>query len=332
MGRLFACLLLLLPSILSAETLFRETATLDITLSGPLQTLFENREQAEEMPFTMQLNGTTHPLQVRTRGNFRLKHCDFPPLRLNLKTSAMAGTVFDGQDKLKLVTHCRNYERAEKDLIEEYLAYRMFAHLTENALGTRLLRVRYEDTASGAIHEHHAIILESVDGMAARLGIRRATRTEVRRSEFEPEQAALAYVFAYLIGNTDFSLVAAYGDSECCHNGILLEQADKTLVLVPYDFDLAGIVDADYAAPNPSLRIKSVTRRLYRGYCLDNREALASALDRIIDARGAFYTILDGLPLLSDREKSRKKAWLERFYGAAENPGRLLDSFEKRCL
>src|SRR5258707_1148033 len=47
------------------------------------------------------------PVDLRTRGIFRLKQCAFPPLRLDFPTSRVKGTVFAGQDKMKLVTHCR---------------------------------------------------------------------------------------------------------------------------------------------------------------------------------------------------------------------------------
>ncbi len=42
--------------------------------------------------------------------------------------------------------------------------------------------------------------------------------------------------------------------------------------------------------------------------------------------------MIDGLPLLTDREKKRKKSWLDRVYRQAQNRERLLDHFEQRCL
>ncbi len=331
MERIFACLLLLLTSALPAETLFRDSSPLELALSGPLDSMFENRENDQEQAFDLVIDGEHFPAKVRVRGNSRLRVCDFPPLRLNLKTGEMADTVFRGEDKLKLVTHCRNYERAEKDLLEEYLVYRMFSHLTDSSFRTRLLRIRYEDTDTGDVNERFAFALESVGDMRKRLGAKKARRTEIRRSELNPQHAALVYVFAYLVGNTDWSLVLAEGDDECCHNGILLEPDNGKLLFIPYDFDLAGLVDAAYARPDPSLRIDSVTTRRYRGYCVE-REALGDAVDAIVNARGAFHAMIDELPLLSTREKNRKKNWLERVYREAQKRERLLDRFEQRCL
>src|SRR5439155_1174386 len=63
-------------------------------------------------------------VDVRTRGIFRLKECAFPPLRLDFPESRVHGTVFAGQDKLKLVTHCRNARSPyEQNVLQEYVLY-----------------------------------------------------------------------------------------------------------------------------------------------------------------------------------------------------------------
>ena len=89
----------------------------------------------------------------------------------------------------------------------------------------------------------------------------------------------LTFVFQYLIGNTDWSLVTADTEEHCCHNIDLFELGGHTL-LVPYDFDLAGLVDASYAKPDPEIKIRSVRTRRYRGYCLP-APVLAEALDTV---------------------------------------------------
>jgi hypothetical protein len=51
-----------------------------------------------------------------------------------------AQTVFAGQEKLKVVTHCRNEDSGETNVLEEYAAYRILGLLTEAAYRVRLLR------------------------------------------------------------------------------------------------------------------------------------------------------------------------------------------------
>ena len=43
------------------------------------------------------------------------------------------------------------------------------------------------------------------------------------------------FIFQYLIGSTDWSIVAAEADEYCCHNVDLFE-IDASLLVVPYDF------------------------------------------------------------------------------------------------
>ena len=119
-------ILLLAASMLAVQTafatpLFEDDSVLEVELRGPLGTLYENKydEAREQLPFKIIADGVEHEIKVRVRGKSRLEFCHFPPLRLNFKKGAVAGTVFEGQDKLKLVTHCDLSRYAETDVVEE---------------------------------------------------------------------------------------------------------------------------------------------------------------------------------------------------------------------
>jgi hypothetical protein len=94
--------------------LFSSDAVLRFTLEADFAALKEDRSQeSREFPAVIRIPGINGgmvevPLDVRTRGRFRLRKdiCSFPPLRLDFKRSQQQNTVFDGQDKLKMVTHC----------------------------------------------------------------------------------------------------------------------------------------------------------------------------------------------------------------------------------
>ena len=81
-------------------------------------------------------------IRVRTRGNFRLENCQFPPLRVNFPASRVGGTVFDGQNGIKLVSHCRDRADDEQNVIEEYLVYRSYNLLTDESFRVRLAASR----------------------------------------------------------------------------------------------------------------------------------------------------------------------------------------------
>jgi len=316
-----------------AATLFDEDEVLDVQLSGPINAMIDDSPEKEERPFLLRANGIEHQIRVRLRGNSRLRVCPFPMLRLNFPADTPAGSEFEGQDKLKLVTHCRDSSRSELDVLEEYLAYRIFNNLSDASYRVRRVRVSYIDTddpPEANTRYHNGFIIESTDGLVHRTGGSRAELPGISRTAPYAEQAALMYIFQYLIGNTDWSNVTADGETSCCHNVDLLTIGSE-IYLVPYDFDLSGIVNARYAKPDPSLRISSVRRRAYRGYCVDP-EALQSSLRRIVELETEILSLPAATPGMSQRDAERAAAYLESFFDRARDEQRLLERFEARCL
>ncbi len=316
---------------LHATPLFDDGAVVDATLEGPLGNLLRATDSREQLPFLLRVGDTEHAIKVRLRGKSRLRVCDFLPMRLNFKKSEVEGTLFEGQDKLKLVVPCKTSDRAEKDLIEEYAIYRMFNLLTPASYRTRLLRITFRDT--GRVDDEvrlHAFLLEPTEQLAERLGGREAKLSEVALNWLDADHMALVYVFQYLVGNVDWSLVRPHEEKSCCHNGTLVETDDRILY-VPYDFDLSGFVDAPYAFPPPELRIDSVTQRRYRGFCTA-RDRLKMALDTVVSKRPGIVEIIESLPVFSDKEKQRRIAYLDQFFRSAAKEETILKRFENRCL
>lgn len=322
---------LLAAPVAVAGNLFDAHEPLDIILTGPLHTLSDNREDRTELPFRLEVDGLGHDIEVRVRGKSRLRVCRFMPMRLDFPRDLPRESPFAGQDKLKLATHCNDSKRSEADLLQEYLAYRIFAELSEVAFRVRLARVLYVDTDDRRDPlRHYAFLIESVGQLAERVHGEPAEVSGVSLARLEDNQAAIMYVFQYLVGNTDWSLVAAEGEKHCCHNGKLVD-IDSKLYYVPYDFDLSGLVDARYARPDPSLRMQRVTTRRYRGFCTHSA-VLAAALDRVLARRRAILDIADTLPDPGERVVAPAKRYLEGFFETAADRQRLLEKFERHCL
>ncbi len=328
-----ALVLLAWATDLRASPLFEDHAVLDVTLRGPLGSVFADTEDRAERDFVIQFNGDERQVKVRVRGNSRVRVCEFPPLRLNFRQADVVQTVFDGQDKLKLVTHCRNQDRAEQDLLEEYAAYRVLNVLTDTSFRVRLLRMSYVDT-DGKLKEkgahRFAFVLETVEQLAARMGAQPVTMEGVPKRRHDLEQAALVYVYQYLIANTDWGLVKADYDEGCCHN-IELFELDGIVVFVPYDLDLSGLVNARYAFPDRTLRIKKVTQRLYRGLCTD-RSILEAALDEVIAREPQITAVVRDTPGLTGDNREKATRFVGRFFEKAADREKLLDEFERRCV
>lgn len=328
---------LLLPFIFagaaSAAPLFDEREVIEIGLAGPFGALFEEGEERAEQDFFLDQAGTQQALKIRVRGHSRIRVCEFPPLRLSFPFEMASQSVFAGQDKLKLVTHCRNHDRGEQDMLQEYAAYRILNVLTDISYRVRLLRIHYQDS-DGVLPEQstprYGFVIEPRAEFAERTGARQAVLAGFPRYRHEQQHAALMYVFQYLIGNTDWQLLRADQEEGCCHNLELFE-LDSQIIFVPYDFDLAGLVNARYAYPDSKLRIKRVTQRLYRGLCTD-RETLRGALRAVTSRRDEILAVVSEVPELERDTIEWSADYLGGFFEEAENEERLLDTFEKHCV
>lgn len=330
---LFVAILLVHSSPASATPLFESDIVLEFHLTGPLGSLIEEKNHETERIFLVRANGIEQEINVRVRGNSRKRVCSFPPLRLRFDEDSSEQTLFAGQSKLKLVTHCIKRESGEKNLLEEYAAYKIFNLISEVSYRVRLVRVTYTDLdgkLDQTTFDRYGIVIESASELAERVGGQRSEIEAVSLRSVNNRQAARVFIFQYLIGNTDWSLVAANNDDACCHNGDLFHIGSQ-LFIVPYDFDLSGLVNARYAKPDPSLRISRVTQRLYRGYCIP-ADALAQALGDINVAQENIVSEIHQIPGFTQKDIDKTVKYLDRFFDKADDENELLQSFERRCL
>lgn len=224
------------------------------------------------------------PVRAKTHGIWRLAHCEFPPVRLNFSSRDTKGTPFAHIDKPKLTNSCRDADEYEQYVLQELQLYRIYQLLTPMSHRVRLLRVAYADSATGRIEAtRYGFLLEDPDQMAARLGGKLIRAKGATASDFDAPQMALAYLFQYLIGNTDFSF-------NQLHNGEIVVLPDGRNVPVAYDFDFSGAVNARYATPDPSIRIRRVRDRKFRGYCALNAE-YPGALPLFRQKKDAIYAL-----------------------------------------
>jgi hypothetical protein len=107
-----------------------------------------------------------------------------------------------------------------------------------------------------------------------------------------------------MVSNADYSLVASADDS-CCHNAKILRGEDSLYRPVIYDFDSSGLVNASYATGIPSLKIKRVTQRLYRGYCAHNSQ-VSEARRQMLSMREALLDLLRTDTVLGKRSLKQK--------------------------
>ncbi|MBW6501113.1 MAG: hypothetical protein K0B05_06940 [Bacteroidales bacterium] len=254
------------------------------------------------------LDGRSVKLSVRVsaRGNFRRdpENCAFPPLYVEFMKNEAKNTLFGNHDKLKLVTPCQR----EKEVIEEYIIYRMYNQVTEQSMKARLAKVRYFDTESGKeLFEGHSFFLEDKNHIAKRnnavIRDRFITTHDLNRDNYKK----LAF-FQYLIGNLDWYV-------ESRRNIIVMQPSDSSSmpVAVPYDFDLAGFVNPAYSKPKgvPAKQLRD--KRVFRGLCYTEEE-LRDIFTFYENLKLQFESIIKNNELLSGSDKRQLLRYISHFY------------------
>ena len=318
------------PGERQIPALFSSHAVIELTIETDYGRLRGDRTQdSEYRPAILRMTddegvARTIDIEVKTRGIYRLQNCRFPPIRVDLPRSRLGGTVFDGQNRIKLVSHCRDRDGDEQNLLEEYLVYRGYNLLTDESFRVRLARITYADGADDDDPVvRYAFFLEEAEAMAQRLGAEYMEIERAGAANFGAEEAVRVSVFQYMVGNTDWSMVAF-------HNTEVLLSAEGVNVPVPYDFDWTGLVSARYARPDPRLRIRRVRDRVYRGFCRPDFD-FSAVYAQFVEIRAdleALYRNQEGL-----EQDNRRDAveYLADFYEDIESPQRARDRLERDC-
>lgn len=208
----------------------------------------------------------TLEVKLRKRGNFRLQNCYFAPLKIKIKKSIAKGTIFKGNKKMKMVLPCLQEKAANDNIIKEYLAYKIYEHVSPYHFKTRLFQAEISEQKGRKekLHQVKGFFIEDLDEIVDRFEC-----NELQRKVHPLQQEGLCSTrnafFQFMIGNTDFS--TGYQ-----HNEKLIF-INKQAVPIPYDFDMSGLVNASYSRVSQigdtKLPITKVRDRLYRGFIRD---------------------------------------------------------------
>ena len=321
------------------DPLFSSHDTLEVEIEGPFAMLMRERPNDEETEGKFRYtaaDGTPveFDIQLRARGNWRRNPaiCKFPPLRVNFKKSQTDDTLFDKQDKLKLVAHCKNKSNAyEQSVISEYLAYRILNVLTDASYRVRLMKMKYIYTDRNTELDTYGFFIEHDDRLGKRINGEPVETELVPVATIKPVDLNIASVFQYFLGNTDFSPKATAPDEECCHNQSLFTSEDGLYYTIPYDFDQSGIVDAPHAAPNPRFGLRSVNVRLYRGRCVNN-ELLPETLQLFRDSRDDIEALVTNQAELDSGAQRSMLRYIEAFYDTIDSPKKVESDIVEKCI
>jgi hypothetical protein len=309
------------------RALFASEAPIKVTIQGPFRTLASNRASVPRAA-TMTVDGVTYPITLTTRGITRKTSdvCDFPPLRVTFTQPPPAGSLFEHQKHLKLVTHCRRSADFQQKVLLEYSAYKLYNLMTPLSFRARLANIDYIDETGRPYISRIGYFLEEVSDVAKRNGMTVAHMPDTIAGELlDPAAAARFAIFEYMISNYDWSMRAGPKGQPCCHNSRLLSSGPGSLLIpVPYDFDWSGLVDAPYAGPPEGINISNLRQRDYRGYCAHQAQARAYAA-QLAPRRAEFLGVFATVPGLDPREQGKAASFIQGFFSDLDS-GRIFRS------
>lgn len=314
--------------VLSATTgpttpLFEELSPIELEMEFSQRDLITQTDDSTYMDITMRYrlnhkDWDSIPIKVRARGNFRKENCFLAPIKLKIKKKAAKGTLFEGNKELKLVLPCYDSERGADYVLKEYLAYQMYERITPFHFKTRRFELRYTDTRRNRNREYNlqGFLIEDIDRVAERNNGHKLKRT-VHPLQQDNICSIQNDFFQYMIANTDFS--SAYQ-----HNARLVFVDGRMAIPVPYDFDMSGFINTDYAVVSQiqgeELGIKKVTTRLYRGFKRDTGIYNTVRAD-FLSKKSALFSVLEKHRELFNRPGQYEEAhtFLQGFFEILED-------------
>lgn len=335
----FASLVLAFSSPANAKSekpLFESSDMIRIAIQAPLWRLINDRQGRDSVQGALiDPAGNSLPVSLELRGITRRTSdiCDFPPLRVTFTTPPPPTSLFVGQKKLKLVTHCKNSPSFQQYVLLEYSAYKMYNVLTPHSFLVRLANIDYREADGRPIISRIGYFMEDLRDVAKRNGMK-ATHAPDRIPvpDLSPADAGRYALFEHLISNHDWSMRAGPAGHDCCHNAELIGPlAPGATIPVPYDFDFSGFVGTPYATPPDELHIGSVKQRYYRGYCIHNADVLAAAR-QMRNARPQLISAISSTPGLDPRTQSRAIGFLDDFFTDIASDDSVNSRILKKCL
>lgn len=314
-----------------AEQLFLSDSIITIHLYGNTSELLKDiKLNSSYHPWTLTMNDNNGkeislPVKIKTRGQSRKKPdvCYYPPLLLNFqKGSIPANCIFKGQDKLKIVSTCRQPEL----LYREYLLYKVYNMISPRSFRVRLMQLYLHNSENSSdIRFMNAFMVESEEEMARRNQMILLKQEMIKPAALDTSAFLTMAMFQFMIANTDWSV-------QYLHNiNLLAADSFAIPVPVPFDFDLSGMVNAPYAAPVEELQMNSIRERRYRGYCIQDMKRYDRVIAHYNQLRPAIEELYKNNRLLSSAQTKNTLKYLAEFYSIINDKAAFKEYFSYPC-
>lgn len=300
-----------------SNSLMDQLTTADVIeakLIVSLDSIESHRKSDEYFPAQIEFENVMggvfrYEVKVKTRGKFRRRTCDMPPLKIDFSKQDLESAGLLPYDDLKLVTHClEDAAYADKLVLKEYLAYKLYNLLTPYSYRVQLLHITYQDVYDPDRKlRRWAFVMESDDELADRIGgIECKNCMGQPEDRFDPTHEKILALFEFMIGNTDWSF-------KMNRNVKFFEMPNQKLLPVPYDFDFSGFVKAPYAKLNQDVGQTSLDHRVFMGHAQDARQ-MYSTLALFKTKRQQFNQTILNFNYLPEEDAWELVQYLDTFY------------------
>lgn len=295
--------------------LFENQDLLEITLRFDVGYFMSAKQDEEDMDALLTYHITPNDsinldVGIRARGNYRLRTCSFPPIRINFSDTDFVFNDLKGLKNIKLVSHCDSLPVFEEYMFREFLVYRLYNVITKYSFGVRMLKINYIDIGNtGADFTNYAFAIEPMNFIEDRTS---STELEDAKLEYEDLYQSIIdriSVFQYMIGNRDWNITLM-------HNMKLVKwfdgEADQ-IVPIPYDFDYSGFVNTHYSITEKDDDVETIRDREFIGHCIEE-DRLRNILDEFAGKREEFIDIIRNFEYLEKPVRKDLEKYVNSFF------------------
>lgn len=317
-------------------SLFDSDELLEVTLRFDLTGYLKKPTKGESFDAVMTIHfsetdSLNKKITIKYRGTSRYERCKFPPIQINFKKPVYINSDSVKIKKLKLVNHCEQGTMYDEYVLREYLVYKLFNVLTDTSFRVRLLKVNYIDTKkSRKPITQYGFFIEPIELLAERTNSFVVKTTSLTQKNIVPHVIDRLAIFNYMVSNWDWSIPGQ-------HNVAIIKQIKNDVtglgIAIPFDFDLTGVVNADYAIPPPGMEITTNRERLFSGICR-SKEVFQEDLKKFLNKKEQLYSVINEYPYLNKSSKRDITFFLGQFFDQLEKQkslDNLVDLFLKSC-
>ena len=313
--------------LLEQISIFDIEAAVNMSIRTDFEQIINNREIVS-IPAAISVSFDNTCLEfdasVEVRGNFRRNtaNCDFPPIRIQFKNIEIGETIFEGNQNVKIVTHCK--EKSKQFLqymAKEYTTYKIYNLLSPYSLKVKFVEITYvDDKERMKPIITQAFLIENIDHLAKRHNMVEFT-DKLSTDLIDEENLRMLSVFQFMIGNTDWIIPFS-------KNLKSITDGEK-IITVPYDFDYTAIVDTDYTVGGGQTFLLTPERK-FKGPCYELSD-LEAEFKKFEEKNKDIIQLISKSPYLKSNSKLSMKNYIDEFYSILNLKEKVIEYFQINC-